>query len=254
MESFTFTEENKFSDLTIETADNKELYVSKFFLAGLSIYFKKMLTDGFVETNSSTIKLEFRAKILDILFRYCFYSFQGKDFVEEHCYETLDSVDDICDFFHATNQFLLTKVKSNAEDYFSSELQIISLYSTEFIEMVQLLELNKIQKNIIASLTNKNLSVSTLDYTKMQCKTLHFFSSNKLFFRDSLCLWMEKHNPTDADLTDADIFRYNFTKFPTDYIEKLMRCVRKLENAPKFRAKVTEQLSYALYPDSENKN
>lgn len=244
---FTFLDKNQFTDLEIDTLDNKKMYVSKFWLYNISDFFKPLLTNGFAESNGNTIKLDCRSKILDILFKCYYFGLKGNDFIIKNCFEKLNGATDVCDFFRAANLYLLNEIMIIAENYFSTDIQIFSLYSTELIETVRLLQLENIKKNIMNNLIENKLSISSLDFDNMNCITLFFFDKWK-FFVDAFCLWLTKHEPTEQELKNGKMYLVGYDRTPSEYVEKLIIHIRKIKNATTFKNTVLEKLTYALYP------
>lgn len=258
MNSDIFLTKKPFDDLEICSQDNISLYVSRGWLAGVSEYFRVLLSGGFSETQRGKINLSYTGKILQILFTYINKGYLGEGFIEEECLKRLKTTDEVCDFLFACNEYQLDPVKNYCEEYFSAKEYLVSLFNTDLLITIRLLGLQEMGKKINEILSNNIEMLNYLDYDKLSADDISF--TNFIVFTRAVEMWSKKHDPTDEEIEEAE---WNVIKLEFDNISRYSeisssyknivrdfeRIVRKFNRAPDFQLRMLKTTSLLLNPD-----
>ena len=96
--------------------------------------------------------------------------------------------------------------------------------------------------------------IESIKYETMECKYINFFCPIPWpIFVDVLVFWLKSDDPRDKELIDARIHTLNYEAMPKNLCEKLIREIRKLKKAQRFKVYVLEKITLALYPESNKK-
>ena len=253
MNTNLFTVKGQFDDLEIHTSDeNTKYYAAKWWLVGTSEYFRAILSNGMAESNSNSIKLNHSPKVVLTLLRCVHQAYLGEDYLKKNYFEKLNSVQEICEFFNACNEYQFDSLKNLFEKYCSTEEQLISLYgtdATELIKIIYLLDLKLMGANLKNIIVKNPKMIESIKYETLMCEHLNFFN-NWCFFIEAFILWLKCHEATDLLL--VNMYK-NYDKMPKGLCEKFIREIRKLKKARQFKAFVLEKITFALYPEEEKK-
>ena len=89
----------------------------------------------------------------------------------------------------ACNEYQFDSIKLLADKYFSTDEYLLTLFSTETITTIYLLQLNKMQKNLKTMIKNKVLNIDLLKFDTMACETLNFFRFDKKIYLEASYKW-----------------------------------------------------------------
>jgi len=234
--------------LEIQTTDDTKLYVSKIWLMNLSPYFEALLSNGFKESSTTSIKLNYKSKIISILFQCIYKSYLGKD-VQMNIIKNLNELEDIYSFWSAVTEYQLDTIKNIADEYFSSQIELIkeNFLNAESMSLIRMYKMESIRKAINHYFEEKD-HVDSLNLETFPRELLDFFITTPVAFCRIFYKWANIHNPTDDELLMANIDIDKFKLFPERMTIELIQTIRGLTKAPKFLALVCEKISYVFIP------
>jgi len=239
--------------LEIKTIDGATLYVTKGWLMNLSPYFKALLTNGFKESSTCSIKLNYKSKIILVLFQFIYEYHMGEDYIKANIMNNINELEDIYSLWSAVNEYQLDSIKNFVDIYFSShpEWKLIKnkLLNVESMRMVRMYGMERIREEINRHFAMHKNNIDILDMDALPCDILNFFTTNPPVFCNIFKKWAQNHDPTDEELDAANIDYDIFKKLSGKPLTRLVRTVRRLTNAPKFQAIVYEKISYILVGD-----
>ena len=244
-----FLSQSMSDNLEIQTTDDVKLYAPKGWLMNLSPYFEALLSNGFKESNTTSIKLNYNSKIISILFQCIYKSYLGKE-VQNSILKNLTELEDIYSFWSAVTEYQLDTIKNIADEYFSSQTELIkeNFLSVESIRLIHMYKMENIRKAINDYFETNEDHVDSLNLWTFPCKLLDFFTINPITFCHIFDKWASIHDPTDDELHMANIDIDKFKLFPQKKAIDLIKIIRDLTKAPKFQALVCEKISYVFVP------
>jgi len=247
--------------LEIQTIDDAKLYVTKGWLMNLSPYFNALLTNGFKESSTCNIKLNYKSKIILVLFQFIYEHHMGENYIRANIMNNINELEDIYSLWSAINEYQLDSIKDFVDIYFSSKSEFVEnkLLNVESLRMVLMHGMEHIRERINEHFAMHKDNIDILDMETLPCDILNFFTISPPDFSSVFCSvfcsvfekWAKIHNPTDEEL---DIANIDYDQFKTlsrnsSSLEKLVRTVRRLTKAPKFQAIVYGKISYILVAD-----
>src|SRR5271156_3857733 len=111
--------------LEIQTIDDAKLYVTKGWLMNLSPYFNALLTNGFKESSTCNIKLNYKSKIILVLFQFIYEHHMGENYIRANIMNNINELEDIYSLWSAINEYQLDSIKDFVDIYFSSKSEFV---------------------------------------------------------------------------------------------------------------------------------
>jgi BTB/POZ domain len=247
MDNDIFIHKGIFDDLEINTSDGNNLYVPRGWLVNTSDYFKAMFTNGLFESNSNTINLSYKSKVIRTLLFCILRFFLGADYIKK-LLVMLDNTTDVCQFLNACNEYQFDNIKLIADDFFSLGEKIRLLFNVELVTTVKLLKLPKMKTSITNLFYKNPLVIEPLKDKTSLYILLDVFETWETII-EILELLIRDHNPTDEELFQTKLSNCIYNTLPHKCTEKIVRTIRKINNADKFKLKCLEKLSYVLFPE-----
>lgn len=241
-------EKSQLTDLEINTSDGQKLYVTRIWLIHITPYFKSLLAGNFSETNSTSITLSYPSKIIITLLKCIYEGYLGDTHIKKELDQNLTTHDDIRNFLSACTEYMLDHIKNLSDELFSENEYVGAPHAHNLIVISQKFGINKTKKNLQKMIEK----LDYLSYDAVECSTLNFFMEISWHhFIESLRLWLIYNDPTDDELVRSGLYKYDYKKCPEKLVDSMTRIVRQFIDAPAFKLKVLEELSYVVYPEQD---
>lgn len=245
-----------YSDLEINTSDEKKIYFPRIWLMYITPVFKEILTMNVIKTKQIRITLAYPLKTIHFLLACITQGHLGdvhvKKILEENLTDNLTDniannadLGEIKNFLSLCYEYKVDHMKNLCDEVFSTDKYLESFDTASLINMCQIFNMTHIQKNLQKKITK----VDYLDYKTMPCSVLNFFKEISWYsFVETFNLWTIFNNPTDNELMNAGLFKHNYQELPFCLVGGMLQVLKKLSKAHNYKFKILMDLSYVTHP------